>query len=185
MDDSEIVGLFFSRSEEAIKELLSKYGGVMTKVSLNALGDKRDAEECVNDACLGVWNAIPPKRPKKLRSFVLRIVRNISINRWYSRNAQRRGGNYEICIDEIAELIPSAGSVEDEVNEALLTKYLNEFLDGENDLNRLLFVRRFWYMDSYEDLAEAVGMKPGAVRTRLTRVKAKLMEHLKGKGVEV
>ena len=82
MDDSKIIDLFFERSEDAIVVLSKKYGSVFMQVSMNILNNRKDAEECINDSYLGVWNAIPPKKPNPLLSFVCRIVRNISINRY-------------------------------------------------------------------------------------------------------
>ena len=81
MEDSKIIDLFFARSEFAIKELDSKYGKVCYKIAYNILNEHMDSEECVNDAYLGTWNAIPPQRPNPLLAFVCRIVRNISIDR--------------------------------------------------------------------------------------------------------
>ena len=183
MDDERIIELFFERSEQAITALSEKYGRVFMKVSMNALGSVRDAEECVNDAYLGCWNAIPPARPKPLLTYVCRIVRNISINRYHSR--LRRGGNYELCLDELAEVIPADGSVEDEAAERRLSGYIDEFLDNCSELDRFIFVRRYWYMDSFEDVAEAAGLKAGACRTRLSRTRAALKAFLKEKEVEV
>lgn len=69
MDDSEIIDLFFQRSEKAIFELSGKYEKVFFKISMNILNSRQDAEECVNDSYLGAWNAIPPKRPNPLLSY--------------------------------------------------------------------------------------------------------------------
>lgn len=183
MEDERIIELFFERSEQAIAALSEKYGRVCMKVSMNALGSVRDAEECVNDAYLGCWNAIPPARPRPLLAFVCRIVRNISINRYNSGFFRR--GNYSLCLDELAEVIPANGSVEDEAAGHRLSAYIDEFLDGCGESDRFIFVRRYWYMDSCEDIAAAAGLNAGAVRTRLSRMRTKLKAFLARKGVEV
>ena len=90
MDDERIIELFFERSEQAITEVSQKYGRLMTKVAMNALGSLPDAEECVNDAYLGLWNSIPPARPNPLIAFACRIVRNIAINRYHSKSFEHR-----------------------------------------------------------------------------------------------
>ena len=185
MDDERIIDLFFERSEQAINALSEKYGRVFMKVSMNALNSARDAEECVNDAYLGVWNAIPPARPNPLLAYVCRIVRNISINRYNSRFYRQGGSNYSVCLDELAEILPADGSVEDEAAEHRLSAYIDEFLNGCGELDRMIFVRRYWYMDSSEDIAAATGMKAGAVRTRLSRTRAELKSFLIKKGVEL
>ena len=183
MDDERIIALFFERSEQAITEVSSKYGRIMTKVAMNALGSFPDAEECVNDAYLGLWNAIPPARPDPLIAFACRIVRNIAINRYHSKSFEHRRNGYEECLDELENLFGSGDSVENEVDEHLLSGYIDEFLRTRNELDRMIFVRRFFYMDTSPEIAERSGLSPVAVRTRLSRIKADLKPFLKEKGV--
>lgn len=185
MLDSEIIDLFFERSEKAIVELSNKYGSVCKKVSMNVLNNHQDAEECVNDAYLGVWNAIPPEKPNPLLAFVCRIVRNVSINRYKKNNAKKRKGNYDLCIEELENCMASQRTVEDEISEVELSSYIDSFLDSLTKINRMLFVRRFWYLDSYADIAKASGLKEGAIRTRLSRIKSDLKKFLKKRGVIV
>lgn len=185
MDDSQIIDLFFERSEKAIIELSSKYGKVFMKLSMNILNDVCDAEECVNDSYLGVWNAIPPDRPNPLLAYVCRIVRNTSINRCKYNNAEKRKTTYDICLDELDYYHNSSSNIEDGIETAVLSSYIEEFLDGLDEVNRMIFVRRFWYMDSYRDIAKAAKLREGTVRVRLLRVKADLKNYLEKKGVVV
>ena len=184
MDDVEIIELFFERSQKAILELSAKYEKIIYKIAENALHNHEDAEECVNDTYLGVWNAIPPQRPKSLLAFVCRIARNISINR-YKRDPFRKRGVYDVCFDELQECIPSTETVEERYDANELSRLIDEFLDTLDRKNRMVFVRRYYYMDSFADIAAAAGMSEGAVRTRLTRLRGKLKDFLKGRGVEV
>ena len=103
MEDEKIIELFFARSETAIKELDSKYGKVCYSISYNILNNNLDAEECVNDAYLGTWNAIPPQRPNPLLAFVCKIVRNISIMRHRTNTAMKRNSSYDIAMSEIEQ----------------------------------------------------------------------------------
>ena len=183
MDDVGIVGLFLGRSERAIDELSSKYGALCMNVSVNILKSHEDAEECVNDAYMKVWEHIPPDEPKSLSAYLLRIVRNLSVNRLRDASRDKRSANFASCIDELEELIPSAASVEDEISAKELGKYISEYLRTLSKENRTIFVRRFWYTDSIESIAKTVGMREGSVRTRLTRLRAGLKEYLIEKGV--
>ena len=97
IEDEKIVELFFERSEQAIQELGNKYGKVCRKLSYNIVNNMQDAEECVNDAYLGVWNTIPPARPNPLLSYVLKIVRNISIKIYWRKEAAKRSSHYHDC----------------------------------------------------------------------------------------
>lgn len=185
MDDNKIVELFWQRSECAIKELDIKYGKLCLRTSYNILNDWSDAEECVNDSYLGVWNAIPPHKPNPLLAFTLKIVRNISINKQKLKSAKKRKGNYELCLEELEEMISSPYYIEDEIFINELTKYIEIFIDDLSVENRKLFIRRYWFMDSYKDLSIITGMTEGAIRTRLTRLREKLRLYLVSKGVEI
>lgn len=185
LKDEEIIDLFFERSEQAITELSRKYGKVLMKIAMNALGSIPDAEECVNDAYLGLWNAIPPARPDPLLAFACRIVRNISINRYNSKLFSHKKNGYEECIDELENLLISKDSVEDEVNHRLVSEYIDDFLKKCNGIDQMIFVRRFWFFDTCENIAEEAGLSSNAVRKRLQRTKVKLKMFLKERGVDI
>ena len=185
MDDSKIIDLFFERSEKAISELSLKYGGICLKVATNVLRNHQDAEECVNDSYLSVWNAIPPKRPNPLLAFVCRLVRNISINRYEYNSAQKRKGIYDVCLDELQECISSDETVESEYEASELSDHIDDYLDTLDKINRMIFVRRYWYMDSFKDIASLSGISEGAVRTRLSRLRGQLKLFLESRGVRV
>lgn len=182
MDDEKIIELFFERSEKAISELSSKYGGIVMKIAKNVLHNRQEAEECVNDTYFGVWNAIPPQRPNSLLSFVCRIARNISLNRYEYNSSQKRGG-VSVCFDELSECIAHGETVESRYDADELSRLIDGYLDTLDKTNRMIFVRRYWYMDAYEDIASAAGLGEGAVRTRLSRLRKKLKEFLESRGV--
>ena len=96
IDDEKIIDLFFERSEQGIRELDNKYGAVCHNLSYNIVNNRQDAEECVNDAYLGAWNAIPPVRPNPLLSYIVKIVRNISLKIYWRKEAAKRSGHYTI-----------------------------------------------------------------------------------------
>ena len=115
IDDEKIIELFFERSEQAIRELDIKYGKICHNLSYNIVNSRRDAEECVNDAYLGVWNAIPPTRPNPLLSYIVKIVRNISLKIYWRKEAAKRSGHYTIALAEIEGCITDQNTVEDEI----------------------------------------------------------------------
>lgn len=185
MEDSRIIELFWKRSQQGITELSAKYGSMCENIAINIVGNIEDAKECVNDAYLSLWNAIPPTKPKSLLAFLLKTVRNISINRAKHNNALKRTGNYQECADEFSNCVSNITSPEDTFMMDELNGYINEFLGKLNKSNRYLFVRRYYYMDSYPELSQKTGMKEGAVRTRLARIREKLKKYLEKKGVSL
>lgn len=178
MGDEEIIDLFFARSEQAIRELDGKYGNIFYKTSFQILKNQSDAAECVNDAYLGTWNAIPPARPNSLSAFVCQIVRNISIKRYYKKTAMKRNSTYDVAMEEIDACLASASTVEDEVETKELARMIENFLDTLSSENRVIFLQRYWFADSYSEIAKTVGISEKSVSVRLARIRKKLRAYL-------
>lgn len=183
MNDEQIIDLFFKRSEQAIVELDDKYGRVCHSVSYNILGNVQDAEECVNDAYLGTWNAIPPAKPNPLLAFVCKIVRNISLKRYEQNTAKKRNSYYDLAIEELEDCLADSRTIEVEIEERELIRYIEKFLDSLSKENRVIFLRRYWFSDSYADIAMRVNLSEKNISVRLTRIREKLREYLLKNGV--
>lgn len=183
MEDSKIIKLFFDRSEEAITELSEKYGKVCKSVAENILNNHRDSEECVNDAFLAVWNTIPPQHPEHLLSYVCRIVRNLAVKKFHANTAQKRNSIYDVALDEIKECFPSSVSVEDEIEAIEVSRAIDRFLESMDKQNRILFVRRYFYSDSVEELAELFRTSKHNISVRLSRIRKNLKKNLIKEGV--
>ena len=185
MDDNKIVELFFARSESAISEVTAQYGALIRRVAMNVLNNAADAEECANDTYLALWDSIPPQRPQALVSYICRLARNISINRYRYNAAEKRNSNYDVALEEVDEFLPGNDSVEAALEEKELTAAIEEFLDRQNKLDRVLFVSRYYLSESYRDLAGKTGLSEKNVSVRLTRIRARLKEHLGQRGITV
>lgn len=183
MEDHEIIALFYERSEKAITELISKYGAAIKNVVSNILKDAQDMEECCNDTYLTVWNTIPPARPVHLGAWCCRIARNLSLKRCDYNVAGKRNGYYDVALDELEATIPALSTVESEYDAMELTKYLNIFLKNLNRADRYLFLRRYWYGEKINDIAEILGMTPHTASVRLFRLRRKLQDYLKKEGM--
>lgn len=178
LEDEEIIGLFFERSEQAIQELDSKYGKICRKFSYSIVNDRRDAEECVNDAYLGVWNTVPPTKPDPLLSYLVRIVRNLSLKVYWRKEAAMRSSSCTVALQEIEECIAGHETVEDEIEARELARVIESFLDTLTSKNRVIFMRRYWFSDSCREIGELVGLSEKNVTVRLTRIRRKLREYL-------
>ena len=174
IEDEKIIELFFKRSEEAIRELDIKYGKVYQKLSYNIVNNRQDAEECVNDAYLGVWNSVPPAKPDPLLTYVCKVVRNISLKIYYKKGAAKRSSHYTIAMEEIEACIPDPNTVEAEIEARELARIIESFLDTLSQKERVIFMLRYAYMDSYADIAKRVGISEKNVSVRLTLIRQKL-----------
>ena len=182
MEDGKIVDLFFERSEQAIKELSDKYGAVCRKTAENILNNKADSEECVSDAYFAVWNAVPPERPERLLSYLLRIVRNLALKKYHENTALKRNSVYDVALDEIKDVIPSPDLVEDEAAANELSREIDSFLSTLDKKSRMMFVRRYYYSDKLGDIAKEFGKSEHYVSVKLSRVRSSLKKHLEKTG---
>ena len=185
MEDQEIIELFFARSERAIGEVDAKYGRICRSFSCRIVNDRRDAEECVNDAYLGAWNTIPPERPNPLLTYLCRIVRNLSLKCVARKCARKRKGNYDLALQELEETLSARNTVETEFELRELTRILETFLDALSAENRWIFLRRYWFFDSCRDIAVQMGAGEKAVTVRLVRLRQKLKQYLLEQGVSL
>lgn len=181
--DQKIIELFFHRSDEAIQELDHKYGKICHTLSFNIVNSRQDAEECVNDAYLGAWNAIPPAQPDPLLPYIVKIVRNISLKRYWKKETAKRSGRYTIALEEIEACIADQKTVEDEIDALELAHIIEAFLDTLSRENRIIFMRRYWFSDSYQSIAKFVGLSEKNISVRLARIREKMKQYLRERGV--
>ncbi len=186
MNDEKIIELYFTRSEDAISETDKKYGGVCRSTAYNILGNHEDTEECVNDTYMKVWNVIPPQRPAKLGSFVMRIVRNLAIDIYKKRNAvKNRNGYNTVSFDEISEFLPVSENVESIADRNAVLKAVESFLQTLPRDKRIMFVRRYFYCSKYGDIAKELHTTEGNVTVTLRRIREKLRSYLEKEGIEI
>ena len=182
LEDSRIISLFFERSEQAIDELDKAYGAAVKKTAANILGDRRDVEECVNDAYLGCWNSIPPHRPDSLISYVCKIVRNLAVSKLRSETAGKRNAGVDLVLDELGDLIPSSSDVEGDYTARELTCAIDRFLSALDYDDRYIFVRRYWFADSVRDIAMTMHSRENSISVRLFRLRERLRKKLVEEG---
>ena len=180
MDDQGIVRLYFARSEQAIQETDATYGGYCYSIAYNILANAEDSEESVSDTYLSAWNAIPPKKPIPLAPFLGKMVRHISIDRWRRKSAAKRGGGEMlIALEELGECVASRDDIEAQIERKELVRLVREFVADLPDMERRIFVCRYWYLDSIPDIAKRYGFSVSKVNSILYRTRGKLEKRLK------
>lgn len=183
MEDRQILDLFFDRSQQAIEATQEKYGEKMRRLAENLLGSSLDAEECVNDACLGAWNSIPPKRPEPLLPYLYKTVRNLALHRYHRNTAQKRGGcGFDAAFDELENVLVSPGGPESELDAKELGRVIEGFLRKLSSRDRALFLGRYWFGEAYDVLAFRLGMTENNAAVRVSRIREKLKSYLVKKG---
>lgn len=180
MNDEQIIGLYFGRDEMAITETRNKYGAYCTKIAMNILCDTFDSEECVNDTWFAAWRSIPPKKPSNLAAYLGKLTRNLSINRYKMKHANKRvNSEFTVSLDELGDCVSGDGLVENEEQIRLVGASISCFLRIQKPLDRRIFVCRYFYCDSVADIAQRFDISESHVKSLLFRMRAKLKTHLR------
>lgn len=179
MEDRRIVELYWQRSEQALRETQSKYADYCYAIAYNILGNREDSEESVNDTYLDAWNSMPPHRPTILSTFLGKITRRISIDKLRARNAEKRGGsNLTLALEELEECLSARDDLQKELDAQILAEALNSFLEELSEIERRVFLCRYWCVDSLEVIAKQFGFSPSKVKSMLHRTREKLRKYL-------
>ena len=184
MEDEKIIDLYWARDEAAIHETDVKYHHYCGAIALRILENMEDAEECVNDTWLHTWNAVPPERPNILSVFLGHITRNLSIDRYRMKHAARRRSNMETVDLELADL-EGRYHLDAQIEDRVIARAISEFLRQTDTFSRILFVRRYWYLESIHDLAERYNVSESKVKSNLFRTRKALRQHLLEEGVSI
>lgn len=183
MDDQSIVALFWERSEQAIAETDRKYGAYCYSIAYHALANSEDAEESVSDTYMAAWNRLPPHRPSVLATFLGKITRRISINRWKAKNtAKRGGGQITLTLEELDDCVDGKQNIERAYESNELVLAFNRFLETLPETERDVFLRRYWFFDPIADIAESFGFTQSKVTSMLYRTRGKLRKQLEKEG---
>ncbi len=183
MRDDEILDLFFSRDEKALNEIKTLYGKLLQNVARNITGNVEDAEEIENEVYMKAWNAIPPSRPERLCAYLCKIARRLAINRRNYLNASKRGG--ALPLDELGDAVKSSLSAEDLFSERELAALLDRFLDEQDYNTRVIFMRRYWFGQSIDEIARSLHASRSMVKSRVSRTMIRLREFLRAQGYEL
>lgn len=186
MEDKDIVALYWQRNQDAISETAAKYGSYCRSIAMRILENNEDALECVNDTYLGAWNSIPPYRPSFLATYLGKITRRLSFDRFRQKNAGKRGGGeIALVLDELAECVSGTESVEDAFARKELIAEINAFLNTLSQEKCSIFLCRYWYALPVSEIAERFGKTENSISVTLNRTRSKLKKHLAEKGYEL
>ncbi|MCD7739308.1 MAG: sigma-70 family RNA polymerase sigma factor [Lachnospiraceae bacterium] len=183
MEDIAIIGLYWDRNEQAIRETDLKYGPYCHAIAYNILENKEDSEECVNDTWLRAWNSMPPQKPSYLRLFLGKITRNLSLDVWKNKQARKRGGGeLTLALEELAECVADTKDVEGELQAKELAETINRFLHTLPERERDVFLHRYFYMCSAKEVAARYHLRENHVPVILSRTRKKLAAYLQKEG---
>ncbi|MBR1701819.1 MAG: RNA polymerase sigma factor [Lachnospiraceae bacterium] len=183
MEDSAIIDLYWKRSQQAIEETEKKYGGYCHSVAMRILLNREDAAETVNDTMLAAWNSIPPNRPNVLRTYLGRIVRNLSLNKLRHIHAQKRGeGDTWAALDELSDCVSDGTDFLEGIEANELAGIIQGFLTAQKEVDKRIFIRRYYYFDSIQEISTRFACGESKVKSILFRMRKKLEKRLTEEG---
>lgn len=185
MEDREIIGLYWARNEDAIRETSSKYGKLCFRIANNILANHEDSEECVNDTYLGLWNAIPEQRPTRFSVFISRIARNLSLKKFEYLSAAKRNPEAIYSFEELGDCVSGKESIENELENKLIEQTIDKFLWRQGEEKRNIFIYRYWYFESIGSICERTGFSQSKVKSILFDLRRNLRKYLESEGIEI
>ncbi len=184
MEDNAIIALYFARDPMALMQTQEKYGAYCHAISYGILHSTEDAQECVNDTLLRAWESIPPTRPRVFSAFLGRITRNLSLQRWRSGHAQKRGGGEAaLALEELEECVSGGGDPARDIEAKELQEAVGRFLAELKKSDREIFLARYWFFASMGEIAARFGYSEAKVKTSLHRTRGKLRIYLEQEGL--
>lgn len=184
MDDQKIIELFFERDEKAVEETKIKYGQLCFSLAKKILVDSCDSEECVNDAYLAMWNAIPPARPGNFKAFLCKATRNLALKKLTYNTRQKRASGTTVPFSELEEVL-SAERTAPEPDSTELSSLISDFLRSEKESSRNVFIRRYWYFDSIHEISERYSFSESKVKSMLHQSRIRLKKFLTERGIQL
>ena len=183
MTDAQIVEMYWDRNEQAISVTSEKYGTYCYSVAYGILHNEEDSKESVNDTYMSAWNSMPPHKPSILKTFLGKITRRLSIDKWRRKNAEKRGGEIAEVLDELSECISPNGDPIAEMEKEMLDKTINTFVRELRDTEQRVFLCRYWYAKSVKEIAKHFGFSESKVKVMLMRTRNKLKARLEAEGL--
>ncbi len=184
MEDSQIIELYWARNEDAIQETDKVYGRKLHSLAENIVGNYEDAQESVSDTYMNAWNTIPPQRPNFFFAYLAKICRYCSFGILDWRNAVKRKADVVTLTQEMEMCIPDP-SHQRKLEGEEIGRVLTRFLDSISEESRLIFMRRYWYTDSIQQIADRYGITESKVKTQLHRTRLRLHSYLEKEGITV
>ena len=183
VDDKELIRLYFDRDERAVSETQRIFGGYLYTIAHNILGSVQDAEECVNDVLMRLWNHIPPAKPENVYAYFAAVARSVASKRYQMKHAQKRGGGETaLVLDELHDCCTDPDTVEQQIDSRALRETIAAFTETLKPEQQTIFIQRYYYVCPIEDIAENLGISKSKVSVTLMRTRQKLRKHLEQEG---
>lgn len=187
MEDERIIQLYIAGDESALRETEAKYGNELKRLSLRITGSRDDSAECLNDTLMQAWKTVGVIKPNNLRAYLAKVIRNISIDCLKRKKTQKRNA-MSVALEELGDCLPDASRESDffeVLDEDTLAEEIGRWLTSIGKEKRVIFVRRYFKLETAREIAKSLGTNEGSLRVQLSRLRCSLKEYLEAKGYTV
>ena len=178
---SDTLKLLQQRDQQGIIQLQEEYGPFCYSIIYQLLRNHEQTEEALNDVWMQIWNSVPEVQPVNLRAYLAKTARNTAIHYVKHNSAQKRSG-MTVLLDELEECIPDP---QWECYREGLKETLRNFVNSLKPEEQQIFLRRYWYGDTIEELAKKNRSTQNRITGILFRIRNKLRKRLKMEGYEL
>ena len=186
ISEAALIRLFEERKEEAIQETKARYGPWLGQFASRFLTDPRDREEALADVLLGAWNAIPPHKPLSLKAFLTTLIRRACVKRLRHQSRKKEvPKEHLLALEELEEVLPDTGEVEDELLAQELSRTLEDFLWEQKPRRRKIFLLRYYESRPVAEVAELLSVSRSTVEKELKTLRTAMRERLEKEGYAI
>lgn len=178
-EDNQLLQMLHDDREAAIQKIHSCYGKYLLLVANGILRNEQDAEECVNDVLMRLWTSELPNEIRNLKAYLAKMVRNQAIMYLRKRSRQKRGGDFTVVsYEELSECIPDSKPGSDGFSQSELAAQIKAFVKELSEVDRIVFMGRYWLSQSISEIAKQIGKSEGFVTKRLLLLRERLKRRL-------
>ena len=176
MQEQEIIERLLQRDEKGMDALLRHYGPLMRYIIAPIVKNPQDREDCLSEVAMRVWERVIQfdRERGSWKAWLTAVARNTALN--HARNISRHSNG-----EDISEDTPSPEPTPEEA--VLRQERRAEFHHALGQLSpkdRIMFYRKYYYLQSTAQIASELGMTERAVEGRLYRLKKRLRRMLGG-----
>lgn len=177
-EDERLVEKALDGDAGAFETLMEKYERKMYAVALRMCANREDAQDCLQDAMLRIYKALPSfKGQSSFFTWVYRITMNTCLD-----DLRRKKVRQATSVDQLIELGWSPTDEEDTPerhhDRSELRRNLSKAISLLPEEMRAAVILRDIQGFSYDEIAETLNTNVGTVKSRISRGREKLREIL-------
>ena len=165
-----------------IEQLIKDYKTYIYAIAKNnskGFLKNEDIEEIVSDTFLTIWhNKNKIEKNKILKNYISAVTKNLVLKKF----REKQSSNLNISLND-ENLSSEYNDIEYVYENSLIEKTINEELKNFTKSEYQIFTKYYYFSKSIKEIASEMNISESLVKVKLHRVRKKLKERLKSKGI--